>query len=299
MESSRGQGPQHPGAQRSDAGWYVAIDEKSWIGPFTIVDIVDRIYRQELTWAHFAWKKDQHQWQRLCEISVFSAAVPVQPNKILEIEVKRKVLTSGRPTKSDEPLKRGVADPLWFLHYNSSQFGPFSSEEVRRFLRIGKIHGEVHAWTNGMAKWGRLGEIELFADSVAEAARLKSSKAQKTESKGAQASTEKRKTPRYPLVARTLLANDESMVVAMCRDVSIGGMQVLTDHIPGKVGTHLKLNVSPPFGAAGTEKKKIEPFVAEGTIVRILEDGRGFSFRFSRLSVGAVESIERYVDDDK
>jgi c-di-GMP-binding flagellar brake protein YcgR len=91
-------------------------------------------------------------------------------------------------------------------------------------------------------------------------------------------------------VARLFLSNDKEVVVAVCRDVSIGGMQVLTDHVPGEVGTVLKLNVSP-----AQDSKAVKGFVAEGEIVRVLEDGRGFSFRFTRLSEDARKAIGAYV----
>jgi hypothetical protein len=38
--------------------------------------------------------------------------------------------------------------------------------------------------------------------------------------------------------------------------------------------------------------------VAEGMVVRILEDGRGFSFRFEKLPENARKSIEKYFSGD-
>jgi hypothetical protein len=97
------------------------------------------------------------------------------------------------------------------------------------------------------------------------------------------------------MLARILLSNDREVAVAVCRDISIGGMQVLTDKIPGEVGSRIKLNVSPSKDEKG-KKPEFKAFVAEGTIVRVLEDGRGFSFRFSRLTESARRSIESYVE---
>jgi hypothetical protein len=102
---------------------------------------------------------------------------------------------------------------------------------------------------------------------------------------------EQRKAPRRPLVARLFLANDKLVVAAVCRDVSVGGMQVLTDRVPGEPGERLKMNISP----AGENGEKVPPFVAEGVIVRVLEDGRGFSFRFERLANEAREALENYI----
>ena len=64
-------------------------------------------------------------------------------------------------------------------------------------------------------------------------------------------------------------------------------MQVLMDHSPGPAGTALKLNVNPQPNMPG--------FACEGVVVRILEDGRGFSFRFTSLSGDAKSAIEKYI----
>ena len=79
------------------------------------------------------------------------------------------------------------------------------------------------------------------------------------------------------------------MITGICRDISVGGMQVLTDTLPGPVGTAVRLNVTPPSDSG------LKAFVAEGTVVRILEDQRGFSFRFTSISEDAKSSIERYI----
>jgi hypothetical protein len=104
---------------------------------------------------------------------------------------------------------------------------------------------------------------------------------------------EQRGFPRRPLVAKILISDEQSVIVGVCRDISIGGLQVLTERIPGKVGMKLKMNISPSTNDSGS---RIESFVAEGVIVRILEDNRGFSFRFERLSNRSKQAIESYIE---
>ncbi len=81
-------------------------------------------------------------------------------------------------------------------------------------------------------------------------------------------------------------------MAGVCRDISVGGMQILCDRVPGEAGTHVKLNVSPTGPGAP------EPFTAEGVIVRVLEDGHGFSFRFDNLDDAARKAIERYIQSE-
>lgn len=285
----------------SEPQWYIALGER-WIGPLTAADVYEKVTGGEISWAHYVWRKGQKDWRRICDVETFQAAVPTVPGRSVQQEVKtqstpvvKKAAASksakGGASKSAAPKPpQSVLEPkVWYLHYNESQFGPFSFEEVARFLRVGKIHGRVHAWQDGMSDWQRLESIEGFEEAVAESKRVRDTR-KRAASKASIDRAEKRGAPRRPLVARIFLANEDSVIVGICRDISVGGMQVLTDRIPGEVGGRLRMNVS-PSGDEGS----IQPFVAEGVIVRILEDGRGFSFRFERLPAQSRKVIEDYI----
>lgn len=282
--------------------WYIALASR-WVGPLSAEDVYQKVLNQEITWAHFVWRPGQSEWQRICDASTFQGAVPSVPTKNIKDEVKEaskpgiKTVATAPP-----PPKQKAEDRNWFLYYNDSQFGPFSSEEISRFLRVGKIHGRVHIWKDGMEDWARLETIDRFAEDIVEskiAREIKKTGGEKRPSESTKATSatqpgDQRKAPRRPLVAKILMADHEALTVAVCRDISVGGMQVLTDRIPGEPGSRIKMNVS-PAGRAEKDGKAIEPFVAEGVIVRILEDGRGFSFRFDRLPDSSRRVIEEYI----
>ena len=271
--------------------WYIALGEK-WVGPLTAADVYQKVLAQEITWAHFVWKPGQADWKRICDLKVFQAAVPNLPGKGVQSAVETAAAT---PVIKKAPASRvsGLAPPPstdaissqlreWFLYINESQAGPFSTEEVTRFLAVGKVSEKAHGWRDGMGDWTELQKTEEFA---------RFQKKMPTPP-AAPKKSEKRRAPRKPLVARLLLANDESVDVGVCRDVSVGGMQILTGTPPGPVGTRIKMNVSPP----GDKKSNgFAPFVAEGVIVRILDDGHGFSFRFEKLSAASKQAIEKYI----
>jgi hypothetical protein len=269
--------------------WFIAQGE-GWVGPLTASDVYQKILSQELSWAHFVWKAGQGEWKRLCDVKSFQVAVPTLPKKQMQQEVKEASRPGVRkaPASKSPPLPPRKEEKTWYLFYSEAQFGPFSVEEVRRFLQVGKIHGRVYAWCDGMGDWARLETLELFESEVAQASQVREQK------KKPAAPKENRSAPRRPLVAKILMANQESVIVAVCRDVSVGGMQVLTDRIPGAVGARIKMNVS-PANRVGKGEKEIEPFVAQGEIVRILEDGCGFSFRFDRLPEASLRAIEKYI----
>lgn len=265
--------------------WYIAAGER-WIGPLTASDIYERILSNQITWAHFIWKKGQPAWKRICEVKDFQAAVPSQPAKGVQKEVKestkptirqagsRKIAAPAAPKNPVQEVKN------WFLYYNNSQYGPFSQLEIQHFLKSSRIHPQTHGWKEGMKSWERLDRIPEF--------QIQGPKARQETFQ-----TDQRSTPRRPLVAKILMADEQSVIVGVCRDISVGGLQVLTERIPANVGARLKMNISPSTNDSG---KPIEPFVAEGTIVRILEDGRGFSFRFDKLTEKARQSIELYFE---
>ncbi len=256
--------------------WHVAVGEQT-MGPMSTADVYDRIRSGELSWVHYVWKNGQAQWTRACDTPTFQVAMPQAPAKP----------PSGPPKP---PVVKEIRN--WYLYYNDTQFGPFSAPEVQGSLEAGKLHGRVHAWKDGMGGWVRLEELAEFSHAAPQGS-------QKPAFELA-TSDDKRKAPRFPLIARILVADDAQVSVAICRDISIGGMQVLTDRLPGPVGTRLKLNVSPASAKTSTGKKvrsTIEAFVAEGEVVRILEDGRGYSFRFNKLPEKSRKAIESYIQE--
>jgi hypothetical protein len=256
--------------------WFVALSSEnhSWIGPLRPVEVVDRIQQGQISWAHFAWKKGQKEWIRICDLEVFAAAVPETPSRMLMTDIQKMLKT---------PAVQPAARESWFLFYNDTQWGPVSTAEVLRLMSVGQIHARVHAWKDGMSGWQRLEDLETF-QSAASGAPSALVKEEETR--------EMRREERKPILARILLSNQSTVFIGVCRDISLGGMQVLTDQVPGPVGTRIQLNVSPVEGGS---TKSIAAFTAAGVIVRILEDGRGFSFRFESLSDAARRAITTFL----
>ena len=321
------------------AQWYLA-GGGSHLGPLTAADVYEKITAREITWAHYLWRRGEKQWARVCDILTFQVALPQKPEQgtpTLPAEKAASRSSSGAESRkgrlgADAGLTPLPEERMWFLFYNQSQYGPFSKDEVNRLILVGRIHGRVHAWKNGRATWERLERIGDFREVLANAAdlpevqtlgktasRATAAAKRSTRAKGAASSDhgsvqdepsvrlnkDKRRAMRAPLVAKIVMADEKGVSVGVCRDISIGGMQVLTDRIPGDPGNRIRLNVSALGEKGGTSdgeaeddhgRRKIESFVAEGVIVRILEDNRGFSFRFDKLSAAAKRSIERYIE---
>ena len=270
--------------------WYVASGNR-WVGPLTAHDVYIRIQSGELSLANYVWRKGQDGWMRVCDIESFNAALPQSPHQKLQVEIEKSAAPEVKKSVVKKSNKVLASTPrIWFLYYNDSQFGPFTESEVKLYLTTGKLHGKVYCWKEEMDSWVRISKVSNFKEEVKVAEKVREKK--KKIPPASEGSSDQRSSDRKPLVAKIILTDDNTVVSAVCRDISVGGMQVLTDHIPGPTGTELRLNVS-PSGDLGD----LEPFVAEGVIVRILEDGRGFSFRFNDLPENAKDLINRYINE--
>jgi hypothetical protein len=231
--------------------WFVAVNGKA-VGPFTAETILEQIEAGQFSWAQPICKAGDQAWKRISETAEFKARAP-----------------------------KSSGARIWFVYHNNSQFGPFAQDEVERLLGVGQISSQSFVWKEGMPGWERIESVAAFKSTIKTAPAR--GRATRTETARAK---DKRSSPRRPLVARVMVASERTFSVASASDVSAGGMQLLTETIPGEVGARLKLNVS---------ADRIAPFVAEGVIVRISDDKRGFSFRFEKLAEPSRRAIEGYI----
>lgn len=261
------------------AKWYVAQGDQ-WVGPMKASEVFAKLEKGELTPAHYILQKGQKSWKRIVEIPEFQPTMPPPPPPEFLEEVQEQEFKKP-PKNPSHPVEK-----IWYVFYSDTQMGPFSVEEVKRAVDVGTIGPQSMVWKDGMSDWQSMAEVPVFSS-----AKKVPPPVPKTSVKPAAAakSADKRGSRRKPLVARIIMANKEKVMLGICRDISLGGMQVLTEQIPGAVGAQLKMNISPPSG--------LKPFVAEGEIVRLLEDGRGFSFRFKKLSADAKKAIEKYISE--
>lgn len=257
--------------------WYTVANNRP-TGPLSAKEIVQRIQSGELSFASHIWKDGLDGWMRVYNVKDFQPLLPSEPDVALIAEIQKSTQAAPPPLapKQKEELR------TWFIFLDEANYGPISDREVQTLIDSGRISASTYLWQKGFADWQLAVSIPNWAKSLASgnvaAEFVKStSKLEK----------EKRKAPRKPFEAKILLTNGKEIGWAVCRDVSIGGMQVLMDRSPGAVGEVLKLNVS--------KSGKVPGFACEGVIVRVLEDGRGFSFRFSSLGDDAKSAIEKYI----
>jgi hypothetical protein len=256
--------------QDTNLRWYTVVSARP-VGPLSSKEIVQRLQAAELSFASHVWKEGFSGWTRIYDVIDFKPLLPAEPSPSLIGEIQKSTQASPPPLspKQKEELR------TWYLHLDEANYGPISDREVQSLIQAGRVLGTTYMWQKGFADWQPAKDIAAWSKLLTGAPQANA------------APSDKRSAPRKPLETKILLTDGKEVGWAICRDISIGGMQVLMDHAPGGTGAALKLNVNPGNGLPG--------FACEGVVTRVLEDGRGFSLRFTALSADAKQAIERYL----
>jgi hypothetical protein len=248
--------------------WYTVVADRP-VGPLSAKEIVQRIKAQELNFASHVWKDGFKGWTRIYDVIDFKPLLPAEPSASTLAEIQSSTQAAPPPLAPQQKEELRV----WYVYLDEASYGPVSDREVTGLIESGRISASTYMWTKGFTDWQQGKDVDYWKKRFGNPAAAKA--------------TDKRSAPRKPFETKILLTDGKEVGWAICRDISVGGMQVLMDHAPGPAGTQLKLNVNPQGNVPG--------FACEGVIVRILEDGRGFSFRFTTLSGDAKTAIEKYI----
>lgn len=264
----------------SDNWYYVQKGNRQ--GPVNVSVITSMIAKQELKSEDFVWKKGFENWKKIKDVSELEEA-PVKPQAPLaavfppapENHVEEKEFSFESIHQHDERVifirvgnDRGAA---------ASDYGPYSLNQVKRLFKENRINGKTFIFTSGMSEWKVLAEVPDYQVVFGEfPPALKES--------------DRRTTTRKPFIAKLFVQSNKKLYEGLCRDVSIGGMQILIDEFLGKSGDKISVNIHPD--------NSDYHFNANGVVVRILEGNSGFSFRFDGLTEEAKRSIEKYLQEN-
>ena len=160
---------------------------------------------------------------------------------------------------------------------SESEFGPFSLEQLKRAYQENRINEKTFIFTPGMETWVFLGDFPRF-NEIAGGLPPEISEA------------DRRFNIRKPFVARLFFHDNKQVYEGICRNISVGGLQVLVSDFPCEVGEKVSMNVHPD----NTDYH----FTASGKVVRKLEGDTGFSLRFEDLSQDAHSAIQSYINEN-
>ena len=271
------------------SSWYY-VDENRRVGPVEEREIELLIEQKKLSGESYVWRKGLGDWELLKDQK--------ELQKYMEDKtVSKQDRNRGSEVENIPPLDFPRGESSWRGEgsgFDWSQvddsvsfsiktghdrggteglYGPFSRDQIKRAFQEKRINERTFIYAHGMKDWVFFGDTPLFEEcSGGLPAVIKDE--------------DRRVNQRKPFVARSFFADENSFFEGICRDISVGGLQVLTADFSGQVGDQVKMNVHPDNSEYS--------FVATGMITRILEGG-GFSLRFENLSSEAMKAIESYI----
>ena len=256
--------------------WYY-VQKGNRHGPVAVEVITSMVANAELKTDDFVWKKGFENWKKIKEVDELqgqSAAANELPT------------FPAAPTPAPKSFNLSELSPEERVIYirigndrgaDATDYGPFSVKQLKQLFKENRINGKTFIFATGMKEWKVLADFPEYQQIFEELP---------PEIKEA----DKRTALRKPFVARLFIQNNKKLFEGICRDISIGGMQILLDHFNGNAGDKITINVHP--------ENSDYHFVASGVIVRMLEGQSGFSFRFHALTDEAKRAIEKYVQDN-
>lgn len=256
----------------SSSWYYVSGSDR--IGPIEESELFALFSNGTLNDESYVWTKGFDNWQKAKNVDQLQSAF----NSSFELPASEEVI--GEPESIDlSVIPEDKACVTIKIGYDRGlneevEYGPYSIEQLRRAYKESRINGKTFIYAPGMGTWKFLAETNLFD-------RITSDMPPVIEE------SERRMHVRKPFVARLLFHDTQEVYEGVCRDISVGGLQVLVANFPCKTGDEVKLNVHPDNGA--------ESFTATGRVVRVLEGGQGFSLRFHNLGERASQAIQAYI----
>ena len=293
------------------ATWYY-VEDNERVGPVSEEDFVTLIKKKKIVLDSYVWKKGFENWTLLKEVEDYRDLASLQ----LEQNIAQDSLNSSTSSEieEDESSLRSDSDALEVNRQSSLdssdsisfeqsspsvisfdwnsidkeeriftirigrdrgvkpvEYGPFSFNMIKDLLAQKRANFLTEIFAPGMDSYQEIGNLSVFnqsADKPSEA--------------------NKRKHSRAPLVARLFFHDNENFFEGVCRDISIGGMQILVANFEGDVGDLVKLNVHPVEDSL--------QFTAEAKIVRKLTECSGVSVRFLKMTPDNLEKINKYIE---
>jgi hypothetical protein len=252
--------------------WYF-VEKGNRLGPVSLDELIQKVKTKSLNESDFVWRKGFDNWRKIKDCSELTDALHATP----EIPEIPELVFDMAQINLDEKLFLVKIGPDRGGQ-NEKEYGPYSLNMLKTLHKDNRVNGKTLVFAPGMNEWRFLGELdryqEIFQDtppSIPE--------------------SDKRMYKRKPCKARMFFSDNKKVFEGVCRDVSIGGMQVLIADFPGKVGDKIALNVELSDDSGDAK------FVANGKVVRVLESQGGFSLRFTELNHDAMKAIQRYIGE--
>tara|TARA_R110002072_G_scaffold1989_2_gene16308 strand:- start:33951 stop:34769 length:819 start_codon:yes stop_codon:yes gene_type:complete len=269
--------------------FYVQGSEK--VGPVSQEELESLFKKGTLNEASYVWTKGFDNWEKLEAVDQLSHFLEKEEEAFsfgdeagIEDDVEEIPVMGNMPPLRKEFDWNNIDESHKIFHIkigkdrgeDEREYGPFSIKQLSKAYQEGRISEKTFIFTTGIENWLYLMDAPIF-EKVSGGI------------PPALADVDRRDNPRKPFVARLFFHDEEQLYEGICRDVSIGGLQILVSTSDRKVGDVITMNVHP--------ENSDFCFTAQGEIVRILDGNQGFSLRFRNLSQEAQSSIDKYISN--
>lgn len=261
--------------------WYY-VDGTERVGPVSLEELKGLYQATKINQDSYVWSKGFDNWKFLRDVeelkSLATPDTPSTPAEIPPVQDMDPINTESINLQTVDSDKKIFTVKVGYDRGGSAtEYGPFSLKQLRKAYDENRINDRTYIFAPGMSTWVLLGDFELY-DKVSD-----NLPPQIDES-------DRRVTVRKPFIARLLFHDNKDVYEGICRDISVGGLQVLVSEYPCQVGDKVSLNVHPDNSEYH--------FTASGVVVRKLDGDAGFSMRFKDLSTEAYQAINNYINDN-
>lgn len=264
--------------------WYY-VENNERVGPVDENEFISLIEGKKILGDSYVWRKGFDNWvqaKKLDELKKFLTKEKIQKKETLDdIQIDS---TSGEDLENDIPSIIFSWDDVdekekkFILRIgndrgvDSKEYGPFSLMMIETLINQKRVNHLTQIFSPGMSDWELVGDIKRFSKYFNQM----------------MDSVDRRKSKRCPITARVFLSDDSNFFQGVCRDVSIGGAQILVADFIGKEGDIVKINMHFDDGTFA--------FTAKGKVIRNLNRVGGFAMRFVDLTPQSIKMINDYVE---
>lgn len=261
--------------------WYY-VQGSDRVGPIDEAELATLVGQKILNADSYIWRKGFDNWKKFREVEELSSLLeparpvapmmppqkttPQMPSPIVRVEIDWNTISSKERLFT---IKTGLD-----RDGDETEYGPFTLDEMKMMFDEQRVNAKTLVFAPGMKTWSFLADLPIYESLFHSVPPVIDE-------------VDRRKNLRKPFVARLLFHDQTVVYEGICRDVSVGGLQVLVSNFPAKVGDSIQLNVHPD----NTDYC----FVASGKVVRVLDGNQGFSLRFSELNAEAQNAIHQYI----
>lgn len=258
--------------------WYY-VQKGNRHGPVAVEVIHQMISNQELKSEDFVWKKGFENWKKIKDVNELEKQEPELPS----FKVPETPAPTPAPAKKIQMRDLNPDENVIFIRVGvdrgaaPTEYGPYSLNLLKRLFKENRINGKTEVFIKGSEGYSLLADHPDYQEIFHEVPPVIKE-------------SDRRTQVRKPFIARLFVQNNKNLFEGICRDISVGGMQILMDKFDGKAGDKISINVHP--------ENSDYHFTANGVVVRLLEGNAGISFRFQGLSDEAKRAIEKYVQEN-